>query len=649
MNENTEQLTMWRKGAANIIEIMSPQWQKVLPSVCTPERFARVALSCLSKNPTLLEALQTQQGKADILSSFMTCAEMGIEPDGRRAHLIPYKNKKNNTFNISLIFDYKGLVELAMRSGKIANIHADKVYKQDTFVYNKGRLETHIPNWDVDTENEKPYLYYCNVQFKDGSEVCEVMRVSEIEGIKKRSNAWRAYEKYGVTCPWVTDYDEMAKKGLACDTPIFTANGWKTMGKIAVGDIVYDMNGQPTPVIAVSEIKHLPCYKVTFSNGDVIVCDNEHLWISKYGTNACREEWKTIGIQQLHEIKQSGKGIVVPVTKPVCTIGAVESNTSPYLLGYWLGNGSSSSACVTCHQDDVAELSRKIEMSIYTLGKIRFDSRSKAATIGIKHGFKDYLRSTEQLGNKHFPKESLKWSINDRIELVRGLMDSDGCTASLKRPRVVFSNTNEDLADGMYLLLQSLGECANLTKRKCKGYGKVVDCYIVQWQPGVFVPVSLARKVANVKKRKLSLYRSIKSIEPIDSIPTKCIAVESETHSYLAGFGFVPTHNTTFRRVSKWLPLSPEVLDAFDKDDEADKAIVIDAEQTSSRKSRFAKKAEEVPALEEQMANQPQKPTAIDVPTDVGEQNAILNAVSDEQRGGTAFVAAPGDGGELFQ
>lgn len=210
--QQNDQLTVWRKGAASIIDVMKTQWSKVLPTVCTPERFARVALSCLSKNPTLLEALQTQQGKADIMSAFMTCAEMGIEPDGRRAHLIPYKNKKNNTFNISLIFDYKGLVELAMRSGKIANIHTDKVYKQDVFVYNKGRLETHIPNWDVDTEKEKPYLYYCNVVFKDGSEVCEVMRVSEIEGIKKRSNAWRAYEKYGVTCPWVTDYDEMAKK-----------------------------------------------------------------------------------------------------------------------------------------------------------------------------------------------------------------------------------------------------------------------------------------------------------------------------------------------------------------------------------------------------------------------------------------------------
>lgn len=190
--------------ALNFVEQIRSGWEKVLPAVCTPERFARVALSCLKKDNKLMAAIQTKEGKLSISQAFMKCAELGIEPDGRRAYLIPYKN------DIQLIIDYKGIAELAMRSGFVSNIHADKVCENDEFEYNIGNIEKHR----IDFKNPRgnAYAYYAIVTFKDGTKKCEVMNVAEVDAIKERSAAWGAYLKYNKICPWNTDYDEMAKK-----------------------------------------------------------------------------------------------------------------------------------------------------------------------------------------------------------------------------------------------------------------------------------------------------------------------------------------------------------------------------------------------------------------------------------------------------
>lgn len=190
--------------AKEFVEQISDGWNKALPKICTPERFARVALTCLKKDGKLMQAIQTQEGRASIASAFMKCAELGIEPDGRRAYLIPYKN------NVQLIIDYKGIAELAMRSGYVANIHADKVCENDEFEYNIGAIEKH--RIDFRNERGKAYAYYAIVTFKDGTKKCEVMDKHEIDSIKERSSAWSAWLKFKKECPWNTDYDEMAKK-----------------------------------------------------------------------------------------------------------------------------------------------------------------------------------------------------------------------------------------------------------------------------------------------------------------------------------------------------------------------------------------------------------------------------------------------------
>lgn len=189
---------------SQFVDNIKESWSLVLPKVCTPDRFARVALSCIKKDKKLMDAVKTQEGRLSLAEQFMKCAELGIEPDGRRAYLIPYKN------DIQLIIDYKGIAELAMRSGYVSNIHADKVCENDEFVYNMGNIEKHIIDFKKD--RGEPYAYYAVVSFKDGTKKCEVMSKAEIEKIKERSSAWKAYVQYRKICPWNTDYDEMAKK-----------------------------------------------------------------------------------------------------------------------------------------------------------------------------------------------------------------------------------------------------------------------------------------------------------------------------------------------------------------------------------------------------------------------------------------------------
>jgi recombination protein RecT len=193
-----------RDIALAFIDNIKAGWLSVLPKVCTPERFARVALTCIKKDSKLREAIQTPEGRSSLAGAFMKCAELGIEPDGRRAYLIPYKN------DVQLIIDYKGIAELAMRSGFIANIHADKVCEDDEFEYNIGVIERH--RIDFKKPRGDAYAYYAVVTFKDGTKKTEVMSRAEVDAIKERSSAWGAWLKWKKVCPWNTDYDEMAKK-----------------------------------------------------------------------------------------------------------------------------------------------------------------------------------------------------------------------------------------------------------------------------------------------------------------------------------------------------------------------------------------------------------------------------------------------------
>lgn len=165
---------------------------RALPHHLTPDRFIRIALTALTKTPKLMQCTPES-----FFNSLLTLSQLGIEPDGRRAHLIPYGTA------CQLIIDYKGIVELVMRGGNVSNIHADVVCENDKFAYNKGEIQLH--RIDFRQARGAVYAVYAICRFKDGTEKTEVMTRDEIEAIRKRSRA-------GTSGPWVTDWNEMAKK-----------------------------------------------------------------------------------------------------------------------------------------------------------------------------------------------------------------------------------------------------------------------------------------------------------------------------------------------------------------------------------------------------------------------------------------------------
>lgn len=171
---------------------------KALPKHLTPDRFIRVAVSALTRTPKLKDCEQ-----ASLFGAMLTLSQMGIEPDGRRAHLIPFENRKRGVMECQLIIDYKGLAEMAMRSGVVSYLHADVVCENDQFDENMGEIITHKINRKA--PRGEVYAAYAICKFKDGTAKAEVMSVDEIDAIRKRSRA-------GQSGPWVTDWNEMAKK-----------------------------------------------------------------------------------------------------------------------------------------------------------------------------------------------------------------------------------------------------------------------------------------------------------------------------------------------------------------------------------------------------------------------------------------------------
>jgi recombination protein RecT len=164
-------------------------------------RFIRAALNTTMRQPELLQCTQ---------ESFFRCmldlSSYGLEADGRRAHLIPFRNSKNGgQLECQLIIDYKGIAELVRRSGDVSYIHADVVYERDEwdFAYGPGAFLKHKPN--MENRGEKVKAVYSFVKLADGSEDFIVLSRGEVEKVRRRS-------KSGGSGPWATDWDEMAKK-----------------------------------------------------------------------------------------------------------------------------------------------------------------------------------------------------------------------------------------------------------------------------------------------------------------------------------------------------------------------------------------------------------------------------------------------------
>lgn len=193
------------KSITEWIRSMQPAIKKALPSVITPERFTRIALNAVFNTPALGEC--TPQS---FIAALMNAAQLGLEPNTPlgQAYLIPYKNNNKGVIECQFELGYKGIVDLAYRSGEISTIQAHEVYPGDDFefVYGMESNLTHRPA--MDEPEDDPIWYYALFRLVNGGGNFEVMGVNAI-----RKHAARYSESYKSSfSPWKTNFDEMAKK-----------------------------------------------------------------------------------------------------------------------------------------------------------------------------------------------------------------------------------------------------------------------------------------------------------------------------------------------------------------------------------------------------------------------------------------------------
>lgn len=350
-------------------------------------------------------------------------------------------------------------------------------------------------------------------------------------------------------------------KDLADDTPVLTTKGWSKHGDLKVGDYVYSPNGTTVKVVALSErYKNNHCLKITMVDGEQIVCGAGHLWRirrkSKHRTAPYSDKREVrftdeiVTTSQLKQLVDTGKrcdlGDCEPLSNP-----AKKLPVDPYLLGAWLGDGTTGSARITCAYKDTELVNIIRARGIKAEERSSSNENSGSYQLGERgtrsRGIAFELRQLGVLNSKHIPEQYLKSSIDQRMWLLRGLMDTDGhCDKT--RGTATFCNTNQQLAKDVYFLATGLGLKPRFRKHKAVLDGRFIsDMWQVSFQAHIDRnPFALTRKAARAIRP--SYYRGsryVKSVEHVESVPTRCIQVDSSDGLYLVGRTLLPTHNST--------------------------------------------------------------------------------------------------------
>lgn len=332
-------------------------------------------------------------------------------------------------------------------------------------------------------------------------------------------------------------------KGLPLDTPILTNEGWVNMENLNLKHKVFDKDGNMCNIINISNIHEKKCLKIKFDNNEEIISDFEHKWLIHKGYR------KKPYIMTTQEIKDyfDKEGTQLPAYKTLKIYNPKPLNNpnkelpiDPYVFGIWLGDGHSADGKVTQMNPEVW---KEIEKRGYLLGKdVSGNGCGKAQTRTI-FGLATELRKLNLLKNKHLPEIFLLSSFEQRLDVLRGFMDADGYY-NKTRKRFVLSTTRKKQVNFSVELLTSLGLKPTVIDcyRPCNN--KKIKAYDVCFTTSDFNPFLSRNKDINLKVNNEHKYRRIKSVTDIEQVKTKCIEVDSPSHTYLATKSLIVTHNT---------------------------------------------------------------------------------------------------------
>lgn len=335
-------------------------------------------------------------------------------------------------------------------------------------------------------------------------------------------------------------------EALSVDTPIPTPSGWTTMGSLAPGDQVFGSDGHPCRVISTTPIQDgHPCYKIRLRGKGTtpIVADANHKWLARlHNANTRLREFTT---EQLYELKSKGTAVLLPRRAPL-DLPSAQLAIDPYVLGVWIGDGSTGQAILNLRSEDAEEIISSVQEQYPEVHQIA-STNPNVTKYSMAKGYQQrspFRIAAETYGiwnDKKIPPIYLRASIQQRVHLLQGLMDTDGSVTN--SGYCTIGTTIPSVASAVRELLSSLGydhtTAVGIDPRKetYKPYHRIS----FQGDPS-HPPARLSRHLVKLKAPVWSM-TSIAEIVPIESCPVRCIAVDSPDHLFLAGQEMVPTHN----------------------------------------------------------------------------------------------------------
>lgn len=357
-------------------------------------------------------------------------------------------------------------------------------------------------------------------------------------------------------------------KAIPIDTIIPTPNGWKIADEIKVGDYLINELGQPTKVLGVYPQGKKEVYKITFGDGREAKCCKEHIWSVNKITWKDKNEYRDYTVTQLLEegliYKDRRAKFSIPCSSPI-QWPEKEYDIDPYIIGAFLGDGCciGKSQLVLASENEHIPLLCAEKMGTNVKTELWYNNKYQWRFY-IENGiekkyfnrleyFKKYKKEILQYSyNKSIPQEYKVGSIEQRLSLIQGLMDTDGCIEK-RSGHVSFTSTSFSLIKDVQEVLNSLGYVSRLFQEKRKEL-YTDTCYSLS----INIPNKEKEKLFRLKRKKdIALTFSnvtqkhdysrttIRSIEKINELKEMvCFYVDNPKHLFLMNDCIV-THNTT--------------------------------------------------------------------------------------------------------
>lgn len=355
-------------------------------------------------------------------------------------------------------------------------------------------------------------------------------------------------------------------KAQPVDEPVITPTGWREIGSLRVGDEVVSVDGLPTRVVGVFPQGCRDIFEVEFQDGTIIRCDRDHLWAVLTDTDVFRgKDPRIMTAEQIvsRGLKETDGRLRwrVPTPRPIQHPEA-QLPIPPYLMGVLLGDGCLTNSGVRLSLDIrdrwIADrIEACLPVGLYVKrsdrGRGAMDCRVRARRRGDPNPVSEHL---ERLGlrvmscDRFIPDAYLLASVEQRVDLLQGLLDTDG---TVIQGRVQFNTSSPRLAHDISCLVWSLGgsvktssKIPTYTHNREKREGRRAYTVNITLPPDLHRRAfSLPRKASLVHPRIVGPYRKIADIRPAGKAECVCIAVEHPSKLYVTR-NYVVTHNTTF-------------------------------------------------------------------------------------------------------